>query len=91
MITNRRRLLGLELEAERVLAGLLVDALPMGEQLNDLSTPVVDQKLVPTPRAQGCGHSSAGGRHARAVASTAGPAYHARSFCLLPTQDNLPC
>jgi len=49
MITNRRHLLGLELEAERVLAGLLVDALPMGEQLNDLSTPEVERNLSQLP------------------------------------------
>ena len=49
MITNRRALLGLELEAERVLAGLLVDALPMKEQLNDVSTPVVERNLSQLP------------------------------------------
>ena len=49
MITNRRRLLGLELEAERVLAQLLIDALPMGEQLNDLAPPAVDQNLSQLP------------------------------------------
>ena len=49
MIKNRRHLLGLELEAERVLAGLLVNSLPMGEQLNDLSTPVVKGNLSQLP------------------------------------------
>jgi uncharacterized protein (TIGR02444 family) len=49
MITNRRALLGLELEAERVLAGLLVDALPMTEPLNDVSTPVVERNLSQLP------------------------------------------
>lgn len=49
MITNRRHLLGLELEAERVLAGLLVDALPMKEQLSDVSTPVVERNLSQLP------------------------------------------
>ncbi len=49
MITNRRALLGLELEAERVLAGLLVDALPMKEQLTDVSTPVVERNLSQLP------------------------------------------
>ena len=49
MITNRRALLGLELEAERVLAGLLVDALPMKEQLNDVSRPVVERNLSQLP------------------------------------------
>ena len=49
MITNRRALLGLELEAERVLAGLLVDALPMQEQLNDISRPVVERNLSQLP------------------------------------------
>ena len=49
MITNRRHLLGLELEAERVLAQLLIDALPMAEQLNDLATPAVDRNLSQLP------------------------------------------
>lgn len=49
MITNRRALLGLELEAERVLAGLLVDALPMKEQLKDVSRPVVERNLSQLP------------------------------------------
>jgi uncharacterized protein (TIGR02444 family) len=49
MITNRRHLLGLELEAERVLAGLLVNALPIGEQLKDLATPAVDRNLSRLP------------------------------------------
>ena len=49
MITNRRALLGLELEAERVLAGLLVDALPMKEPLNDVSRPVVERNLSQLP------------------------------------------
>ena len=49
MITNRRHLLGLELEAERVLAGLLVNALPIGEQLKDLATPAVDRNLSQLP------------------------------------------
>jgi uncharacterized protein (TIGR02444 family) len=49
MITNRRHLLGLELEAERVLAGLLVDAMPIKEQLNDVSTPVVERNLSYLP------------------------------------------
>ena len=49
MITNRRALLGLELEAERVLARLLVDALPMKEQLNDVSRPVVERNLSQLP------------------------------------------
>ena len=49
MITNRRHLLGLELEAERVLAQLLIDVLPMGELLNDLATPVVDRNLSQLP------------------------------------------
>ena len=49
MITNRRALLGLELEAERVLAGLLVDALLIKEQLNDVSTPVVERNLSQLP------------------------------------------
>ena len=49
MITNRRHLLGLELEAERVLAGLLVDALPMKEQLKDVSRPVVERNLSQLP------------------------------------------
>ena len=49
MIKNRRHLLGLELEAERVLAGLLVNSLPMGEQLNDFSTPVVKGNLSQLP------------------------------------------
>ena len=49
MITNRRHLLGLELEAERVLAQLLIDALPMEEQLNDLATPAVDRNLSQLP------------------------------------------
>ena len=49
MIANRRHLLGLELEAERVLAQLLIDALPMGEQLNDPSTPAVDRNLSQLP------------------------------------------
>ena len=49
MITNRRHLLGLELEAERVLAGLLVDAMPIKEQLNDVSTPVVERNLSHLP------------------------------------------
>ena len=49
MITNRRALLGLELEAERVLAGLLVDALPMKEPLTDVSTPLVERNLSQLP------------------------------------------
>jgi len=49
MISNRHHLLGLELEAERVLAQLLIDASPMGEQLNDLATPVVDRNLSQLP------------------------------------------
>ena len=49
MTTNRRHLLGLELEAERVLAQLLIDALPMEEQLNDLVTPAVDRNLARLP------------------------------------------
>ena len=49
MITNRRALLGLELEAERVLAGLLVDALPVKEPLNDVSTLVVERNLSQLP------------------------------------------
>ena len=49
MITTRRHLLGLELEAERVLAGLLVNALPIGEQLKDLATPAVDRNLSQLP------------------------------------------
>ena len=49
MITNRRALLGLELEAERVLAGLLVDALPMKEQHKDVSRPVVERNLSQLP------------------------------------------
>jgi len=49
MITNRRHLLGLELEAERMLAQLLIDALPMEEQLNDLATPAVDRNLSQLP------------------------------------------
>ena len=49
MITNRRALLGLELEAERVLAGLLVDALPMKELLKDVSRPVVERNLSQLP------------------------------------------
>ena len=49
MITNRRHLLELELEAERVLAQLLIDALPMGAQLNDLAMPAVDQNLSQLP------------------------------------------
>ena len=49
MITNRRALLGLELEAERVLAGLLVDALPIKEQLKDVSRPVVERNLSQLP------------------------------------------
>jgi uncharacterized protein (TIGR02444 family) len=49
MITNRRHLLGLELEAERVLAGLLVNALPIREQLNDLATRAVDRNLSQLP------------------------------------------
>jgi hypothetical protein len=49
MITNRRALLGLELEAERVLAGLLVDALPMKEPLNQVSAPVVERNLSQLP------------------------------------------
>lgn len=49
MITNRRALLGLELEAEHVLAGLLVDALPMKEPLNDVSTLVVERNLSQLP------------------------------------------
>ena len=49
MITNRRCLLGLELEADRVLAQLLIDTLPVGEQLNDLAPPAVDQNLSQLP------------------------------------------
>ena len=49
MIRNRRHLLGLELEAERVLAQLLIDALPMGEHLCDLSMPAVDRNLSQLP------------------------------------------
>ena len=49
MITNRRHLLGLELEAERMLAQLLIDTLPMEEQLNDLATPAVDRNLSQLP------------------------------------------
>jgi uncharacterized protein (TIGR02444 family) len=49
MITNRRHLLGLELEAERVLAQLLINALPMEEQLNDLATRAVDRNLSQLP------------------------------------------
>ncbi len=49
MIANRHHLLGLELEAERVLAQLLIDASPMGEQLNDLATPAVDRNLSQLP------------------------------------------
>ena len=49
MITNRRHLLGLELEAERVLAQLLIDLLPMGELINDLATPAVDRNLSQLP------------------------------------------
>ena len=49
MTTNRRHLLGLELEAERVLAQLLIDAVPMEEQLNDLATPAVDRNLARLP------------------------------------------
>ena len=49
MITNRRHLLGLELEAERVLAQLLIDVLPMGELLNDLAAPAVDRNLSQLP------------------------------------------
>lgn len=49
MITNRRHLLGLELKAERVLAELLFDALPMGEKLNDFPSPAVDRNLAQLP------------------------------------------
>ena len=49
MIANRRYLLALELQAERVLAQLLIDALPMAEQLNDLATPAVDRNLSQLP------------------------------------------
>ena len=49
MITNRRHLLGLELEAERVLAQLLINVLPMGELLNDLAAPAVDRNLSQLP------------------------------------------
>ena len=49
MIANRRHLLGLELEAERVLAQLLVDAIPMGEPINDLATPPVGRNLSQLP------------------------------------------
>jgi uncharacterized protein (TIGR02444 family) len=49
MITNRHHLLELELEAERVVAQLLIDALPIGERLNDLSTPVAERNLAQLP------------------------------------------
>ena len=49
MITNRRHLLGLELEAERLLAQLLINAIPMGEQLNDPAMPAVDRNLARLP------------------------------------------
>ena len=49
MITNRRHLLGLELEAERVLAQLLIDALPTVAQLKDSSAPAVDRNLAQLP------------------------------------------
>jgi len=49
MSTNRRHLLGLELKAERVLAELLFDALPMGEKLNDSPSPAVDRNLAQLP------------------------------------------
>lgn len=49
MITNRRHLLGLELEAERLLAQLLINELPMGEPLNDPTMPAVDRNLARLP------------------------------------------
>ena len=49
MITNRRYMLGLELDAERVLAQLLFDALPTVAQLKDFSKPVVDRNLAQLP------------------------------------------
>ena len=49
MITNRRYMLGLELDAERVLAHLLLDALPAVAQPKDFSKPVVDRNLVQLP------------------------------------------
>ena len=49
MTTNRCHLLELELEAERVLAKLLIDALPMGEHLKDTVPPEVDRNLALLP------------------------------------------
>ena len=49
MTINRCHLLGLELEAERVLAKLLIDALPMGEHLKDTLPPEVDRNLALLP------------------------------------------
>lgn len=46
---NRRYLLGLELEAERVLAELLIDVLPMCERLKDTSRREVDRNLALLP------------------------------------------
>ena len=49
MTANRLHLLGLELEAERVLAKLLIDALHIEEQVSDMSTPDVDRNLARLP------------------------------------------
>ena len=49
MMTNRRYMLVLELEAERILAQLLIDALPTVAQLKDSSAPAVDRNLAQLP------------------------------------------
>ena len=49
MTSNRHHLLGLELEAERVLAQLLISLLPIGEHLKDTAAPEVDRNLALLP------------------------------------------
>ena len=52
MAINRRHILGLELEAERVLAALLVDALPLLEPTNGEAVSEVDRNLAFLPELQ---------------------------------------
>jgi hypothetical protein len=52
MAINRRHILGLELEAERVLAALLVDALPLLEPTNGEAASEVDRNLAFLPELQ---------------------------------------
>ena len=52
MVINRRHLLGLELEAERVLAALLVDALPLLNPTSGRVTSEADRNLSFLPELQ---------------------------------------